>query len=178
MPGVTPDSVFSIDNAAKVFQCFFCAVQGLPELLTRGRERQFFEWIFESKSMVKGAVDIDEYARSYSRPGRMSTGFEYYRAVPISLKQNAAAPVPQMPLLALGGEVSLGDNLYKAMKAKAPQTQGSAMRSVGHCVPEEAPPQSGALRHCAPLFHFRDLTMESAEDLRGGTTRSGSPTIR
>jgi len=139
VPGVTPDAAFGIANAARVFRFYFCAVEGLPEILTQGRERAFFEWLFESKALVKGAVHVDEYAPSYSRPGRMSAGFGYYRAVPISMKQNAAAAPPHMPLLALGGEGSLGDSLFRAIKAVAPQTQGGVMPGVGHYLPEEAP---------------------------------------
>ena len=139
VPGVTPDAAFGIANAPRVFQFYFCAVEGLPEILTQGRERAFFAWLFESKAMVKGVVDVDEYAQSYSRPGRMSAGFGYYRAVPISMKQNAAAGPPKMPLLALGGEGSVGDSLFRAIKAVAPQTQGAVMPAVGHYLPEEAP---------------------------------------
>jgi pimeloyl-ACP methyl ester carboxylesterase len=139
VPGVTPDAAFGIANAARVFQFYFCAVEGLPEILTQGRERAFFEWLFESKALVKGAVDIDEYSQSYSRSGRMSAGFGYYRAVPISMKQNAAAAPPQMPLLALGGEGSVGDSLFRAIKAVAAQTQSGVMPGVGHYLPEEAP---------------------------------------
>ncbi len=139
VPGVTPNAAFGIANAAKIFQFYFCAVEGLPEILTNGREREFFKWLFENKSRVKGAVEVDEYAQSYSRPGRMSAGFEYYRAVPISMKQNAAAPPPQMPLLALGGEGSVGNSLFRAIEAVAPQTQGGVVPGIGHYLPEEAP---------------------------------------
>ncbi len=139
VPGVTPDAAFGIANAAKIFQFYFCAVEELPEILTQGREREFFKWLFENKSWVKGAVEVDEYTQSYSRPGRMSVGFKYYRAVPISMKQNAAALPPQMPLLALGAEGSVGDSLFRAIKAVAPQTQGAVMPGIGHYLPEEAP---------------------------------------
>ena len=139
VPGVSPDAMFGVANAARVFQFYFCAVPELPEILTQGRERDFFAWLFENKSVVKNSVDLDEYVRSYSRAGRMSAGFEYYRAVPIAIQQNAVARPPKMPLLALGGEGSVGDNLFKTLKAKAPQTQGGTMPGVGHYLPEEAP---------------------------------------
>ncbi len=142
VPGVTPDAAFGLATAARVFQFYFNAVEGLPEMLTQGRERAFLDWFFQNKSMVKGAIaeaDLDVYARSYSRPGRMSAGFGYYRAVPAAMQQNAAAPAPEMPILALGGEGAVGEALYKALKAKAGQTQGGALPGVGHYIPEEAP---------------------------------------
>ena len=142
VPGVTPDAVFGIANAPRVFQFHFNAVEELPELLTEGRERVFLEWFFRTKSMVKGAItetDIEHYTASYSRPGRMSAGFNYYRAVPEDILQNSEAPAPLMPILALGGEKGVGDSLLKALKAKAPQTEGGAISGVGHYIPEEAP---------------------------------------
>ena len=142
VPGVTPEAVFGIANAPRVFQFHFNAVEELPELLTEGRERVFLEWFFRTKSAIAGAItksDIDYYAASYRRPGRMSAGFDYYRAVPTDIRQNSEAPTPEMPILALGGEKGVGDSLLKAMKAKAPQTEGGAMAEVGHYIPEEAP---------------------------------------
>ncbi len=142
VPGVTPDAAFGLATAARVFQFYFNAVEGLPEILTQGRERAFLDWFFQNKSVVKAAItdaDLDHYARSYSRPGRMSAGFGYYRAVPTAMQQNAAAPAPEMPILALGGEGAVGGALCKALKAKAGQTQGGALPGVGHFIPEEAP---------------------------------------
>ena len=142
IPGSIPDTAFNLASAARVCQFFFNAVDGLPEILTEGRERAFLSWFFENKSIVKGAItnaDLDAYVRSYSRPGRMSAGFGYYRAVPTSMQQNAAAAIPQMPILALGGEGGVGDALFKALGAKAGQVQGGVMAHVGHYIPEEAP---------------------------------------
>jgi pimeloyl-ACP methyl ester carboxylesterase len=141
-PGLMPDSAFSIANAARVFQFYLNAVEELPELLTRGREREFLGWLFRTKSLVQsaiGAADLDEYVRSYSAPGRMSAGFEYYRAVPTSANQNRAAPAPRMPILALGGEGSLGERLYLSLKGRSQELEGGSMPGVGHYIPEEAP---------------------------------------
>ncbi|WP_174299377.1 alpha/beta fold hydrolase [Caulobacter sp. S45] len=142
IPGVTADAALPLAAAPKVFQFYFNAVDDLPELLTQGRERAFLDWLFRSKTMVKDAIgeaDLDHYVQNYSRPGRMAAGFAYYRALLHSIAQNKAAAAPSMPVLALGGEGGVGEALYTALKAKAPQTQGGAMAGVGHYIPEEAP---------------------------------------
>ena len=142
VPGVTADGALPLAAAPKVFQFYFNAVEDLPELLTQGRERAFLDWLFRSKTMVKDAIgeaDLDRYVQSYSRPGRMTAGFAYYRALLHSIAQNKAAAPPSMPVLALGGEGGVGETLYTALKAKVQQTQGGAMAGVGHYIPEEAP---------------------------------------
>ena len=142
VPGVTADGALPLAAAPKVFQFYFNAVEELPELLTQGRERAFLGWLFRSKTMVEDAIgdaDLDHYVQSYSRPGRMSAGFAYYRALLHSIAQNKEAAAPSMPVLALGGEGGVGETLYTALKATAPQTQGGAMAGVGHYIPEEAP---------------------------------------
>ena len=142
VPGVTADAALPLAAAPKVFQFYFNAIEELPELLTQGREREFLDWLFRSKTMVRDAVgesDLDHYVQSYSRPGRMTAGFAYYRALLHNIAQNKAAAAPSMPVLALGGEGGVGETLYTALKAKAPQTQGGAMAGVGHYIPEEAP---------------------------------------
>ncbi len=142
IPGVTADGALPLAAAPKVFQFYFNAVEHLPELLTQGRERAFLDWLFRTKTMVKTAIgdaDLDHYAQSYSRPGRMSAGFAYYRALLQSIEQNKAAPTPAMPMLALGGEGGVGEALYKALKVKAPLTQGGVLAGVGHYIPDEAP---------------------------------------
>ena len=142
VPGVTADGALPLAAAPKIFQFYFNAVEELPELLTQGREREFLDWLFRSKTMVKdafGEADLDHYVHSYSRPGRMGAGFGYYRALLRSIAQNKAATPPSMPVLALGGEGGVGETLYTALKAKAPRTRGGSMAGVGHYLPEEAP---------------------------------------
>ena len=134
VPGVTADAALPLAAAPNVFQFYFNAVEKLPELLTQGREREFLDWLFRSKTMVKDAIgeaDLEHYVQSYRRPGRMSAGFAYYRALLQSIAQNKAATPPTMPVLALGGEGGVGETLYTALKARASQTEGGAMAGVG-----------------------------------------------
>jgi hypothetical protein len=89
----------------KFFQFFLNAVPELPELLTRGKEREFLSWLFRTKSVNPHAIGpaaLDEYLRTYGDPARMSAGFEYYRAVLTDIAQNKSARL-KVPTLALGG---------------------------------------------------------------------------
>jgi hypothetical protein len=98
------------------------AVPELPELLTRGNEREFLEWLFRTKSVNRdaiGALDVDEYVRSYRDPARMTAGFAYYRAVPSDSEQNKSAAPLMPPTLALGAEKGVGLALYHALKGHA-----------------------------------------------------------
>ena len=143
IPGVAPPAAFAIERAPRVFQFFFCATPDLPELLTEGRERIFFKYLFDTKMLVRQAIndsDLSHYVESYARPGRMTAGFAYYRAAIESARQNSAAAPPRMPVLAIGGEGSVGSALHRALEAaKTPHLQGAVFAGVGHYLPEEAP---------------------------------------
>ena len=120
-----------------------CATPDLPELLTEGRERIFFKYLFDTKMLVREAIsdsDLSHYVESYARPGRMTAGFAYYRAAIESARQNASAAPPGMPVLAIGGEGGLGSAIHRALEAaKTPDLQGAVFAGVGHYLPEEAP---------------------------------------
>jgi pimeloyl-ACP methyl ester carboxylesterase len=110
--------------------------------LTEGRERIFFKYLFDTKMLVREAIsdsDLSRYTESYARPGRMA-GFAYYRAAIESVRQNSAAVPPSVPVLAIGGEGSLGSAMHRALEAaKTPDFQGAVFAGVGHYLPEEAP---------------------------------------
>jgi microsomal epoxide hydrolase len=142
LPGVTPDSVFNIGNAPKVFQFYFNSVPDLPEILARGREAQFLGWFFTTKVTVKNAIskaDQQEYLRSYLQAPRMAAGFNYYRAVPQDVEQNRGVSL-QVPVMALGGEGATKDSLVKALQAgPSPQATGGQIDGCGHYMMEECP---------------------------------------
>lgn len=141
VPGVTPESAFGLANAPKVFQFFFNAVPELPELLTRGKEREFLSWLFRTKSVNPHAISpaaLDEYLRTYGDPARMSAGFEYYRAVLTDIAQNKSARL-KIPTLALGGEKGVGSTLHNSLKNFTEDLQGGMIPGYGHYLPEECP---------------------------------------
>ena len=147
IPGLVPAEVFrfSPETVGRVWHFYFNAVDSLPEMLISGREREFLEWLFRSKSADwKTAFDpaaLDIYARAYSAPGRWSGGMGYYRAIFESIAQNQATaltPLP-MPVLAIGGALALAGAVEKSMAQAAARLQGAVIDDCGHYLPEERP---------------------------------------
>lgn len=146
VPGLAPPQQFPLpyETNLRLWQFSFNALPDLPEILTRGRERELFTWFFNLKvahpqKFPKGRLEA--YIQSYSRPGIMSHGFEYYRAVEVSARQNIelARQSLEMPVLALGGASSWGDNMVRLVQNLANDVQGGAIEDCGHFVPEEQP---------------------------------------
>jgi pimeloyl-ACP methyl ester carboxylesterase len=115
----------------------------IPEALTAGKEREYLSWFYRFAYNPEAITenDIDKYVASYSAPGGMRAGFEYYRAFPITLEQNkehANVRLP-MPVLALGGEYSFGTAALTSMKSLATDVRGGIVPLSGHWIPEEQP---------------------------------------
>ena len=115
----------------------------IPEMLTAGKEREYLTWFYRFAYNPEAITqaDIDKYVASYSAPGGMRAGFEYYRAFPITLEQNrehANVKLP-MPVLALGGEFSFGSAALTSMKSLATDVRGGIVPFSGHWIPEERP---------------------------------------
>lgn len=128
----------------KLWQFSFNALPELPEILTQGRERQLLDWLFDRKAQYPERIteeNRDVYVRCYSQPGGMSRGFEYYRAVQESAVQNKefGKRKLEMPVLALGGDKAVGDNLRKGLIAFAEKVEGGVVEDCGHYVMEEQP---------------------------------------
>ena len=63
----------------------------LPEALVQGRERLYLQWFYQTFAYKPGAIsdaDLDEFVRTYSQPGALRSGFNFYRALP----QDARGP--------------------------------------------------------------------------------------
>ena len=122
----------------------FHSIPSLPETLVGGRERAYLSWFYENFPAVKGAIteaDVDEYLRTYSDPRSLHAGFELYRALPTDLKNNAISsqhPL-RMPVLALGGDKSMGPKTRQALEVLATDVRGGVLENCGHFVPEEYP---------------------------------------
>ncbi len=128
----------------KLWQFSFNNLPELPEILTSGRERELFDWLFEHKSVRLDRIpraNRDRYVEAYARHGAMGRGFAYYRAVAESAKQNKEFSTRKlsMPVLALGGRSGTGDRLRAAMEALALRVEGGVIEDCGHYVMEEQP---------------------------------------
>lgn len=84
----------------------FNQLTDLPETLTYGRESQYLTYIFNRWSHRRDRVAAEVYIAAYSTPGGLRAGFEYYRAIPETIRQNqlrAQTPLT-MPVLTIGAE--------------------------------------------------------------------------
>lgn len=116
------------------------------EKLTKGREREFLtDFAFKGKLVFnKNAFsqkDIDEYIRHYTKPGGMTAGFNYYRAMPDDAKYNQAnfkGKLP-MPVLAIRGDKSLSEGTAASLKLVAENVESIVIKDSGHFISEEQP---------------------------------------
>jgi pimeloyl-ACP methyl ester carboxylesterase len=134
-----------IEHSPRVWHFAFHNVPNLPESLVAGRERIYLtEGFYRALSYNPAAfseADVDEYVRSYSAPGGMRAGFEYFRAFSEDAKQNKEYSKLQlsMPVLALGGEQSLGPVMVNMVKEVATNVRGGVIERCGHWIADERP---------------------------------------
>jgi pimeloyl-ACP methyl ester carboxylesterase len=129
----------------------FHQTRDIPELLTAGNEREYLSWYYRGLSYNPEAIteaDIDTYVSSYSAPGGMRAGFEYYRVFPINEEQNKALSETklQIPVLALAGDIypalggdAPGNFALESTQDLAENIKGVIVPLSGHYMPEEQP---------------------------------------
>jgi pimeloyl-ACP methyl ester carboxylesterase len=116
----------------------------LNEALVTGREDIFFGSEFAASA---GTTKLpDSVVRYYvdtlaADPEALRGSFEFYRAIPVTAAQNEERKNRRlkMPVLAIGGEQSGGENAANAMKLVADDVQALVLRGCGHWVAEQAP---------------------------------------
>ena len=137
-----------ISQGGKRWHHHFHVTPALPEPLVAGRERLYISWFFANYGDRPDAIaedDINEYARTYSQPGAMRAGFNYYRAIARDIADNRAMIDNDgklaMPVLALGGAESWGRRLetMQSLERVAHQVEGGQIENSGHWIPEEQP---------------------------------------
>ena len=116
----------------------------LPERLTAGRERMFFDYFYDYISARPEAITEEaraEYARAYCEPGAMKAGFEWYRAFPqdMAFIVESRGRRLKMPVLAVGGEACMGDFMAPMLRQVADDVRGHSLEGCGHYPPEEKP---------------------------------------
>jgi pimeloyl-ACP methyl ester carboxylesterase len=143
IPGTTIFEEFV--RSGKAWHFAFHNVPNLPESITAGRERTYLtEGFYRALSYNPAAFteeDVDEYVRSYSLPGGMRAGFEYFRAFSKDVadnKENFKHKLP-MPVLALGGAQSLGPVMVDTVREVALNVRGGSIERCGHWVADEQP---------------------------------------
>src|SRR3989441_3018782 len=114
-----------------------------PEALVQGRERMYFEHYWNNfaadKTRSLSEADRKAYTAAYARPGRMRAGWAYFVSFPQAAKDFAQLSQTKltMPVLAIGGEKSLGEFLAQQMKLVASDLSSVVLKNTGHWILEE-----------------------------------------
>jgi pimeloyl-ACP methyl ester carboxylesterase len=116
-----------------------------PEALVQGRERTYFEhyWNDFAADKTRSIPEADRkaYTAAYARPGRMRAGWAYFVSFQQAAKDFAQFSQTKltMPVLAIGGEKSLGGFLGAQMKLVASDVTIVVLKDTGHWILEENP---------------------------------------
>lgn len=141
------DGAADISQGGKRWHHAFHQTPELPELLTAGREGVYLDWFYRNYGHAPDVLEpseIEETVALYSRPGRMSAGFGYYRALAQDIADNRerlAKGKLRMPVLALGGDSGWGrgSEVLASLARVAENVTGGVIARCGHWMPEEQP---------------------------------------
>jgi pimeloyl-ACP methyl ester carboxylesterase len=119
-----------------------------PEALVKGRERTYFEYFWNDFAADKThsipEADRKTYTEAYSKPGRMRAAWAYFASWPQLAKDFAQLSQTKltMPVLSIGGEKSLGNELAAQMKLVATDVAVVVLKDTGHWILEERPKET------------------------------------
>ena len=119
-----------------------------PEKLVKGRERTYFEYFWNvlaaDKTHSIPEADRKAYTAAYSRPGRIHAGWAYFVSWPQLAKDFAQLSQTKltMPVLSIGGDKSLGNELAAQMKLVATDVTVVVLSNTGHWIFEEKPKET------------------------------------
>ena len=121
-----------------------------PEKLVRGRERVYFDYLWNDlaadKSRSIPESNRQAYVTAYARPGRMRAGWAYFVSFSQTAKDFASLAQTKltMPVLSIGGDKSLGEFLGRQMALAASNVTAVTVRDSGHWLLEEQPKETTA----------------------------------
>jgi pimeloyl-ACP methyl ester carboxylesterase len=119
-----------------------------PEALVKGRERTYFEYFWNvfaaDKTRSIPEPDRKTYTEAYSKPGRMRAAWAYFASWPQLAKDFSQLSQTKltMPVLSIGGEKSLGNELAAQMKLVADDVTVVVLPNTGHWILEERPKET------------------------------------
>jgi pimeloyl-ACP methyl ester carboxylesterase len=119
-----------------------------PEALVKGREQIYFAYFWDDlaadRTRSLPEADRKAYIQAYSRPGRMKAAWAYFVSWPQAAQDFAQlAPTKlTMPVLAIGGDKSLGVQLGDQMKLVATDVTVLVLKDTGHWILEERPKET------------------------------------
>jgi pimeloyl-ACP methyl ester carboxylesterase len=147
LPGITPQSPLILPDhfVDRLWHIPFNQLKETNEKLVRGREDIFFGAEFNAAAGTKKlpAYAVRYYVDGLSNRKALHGSFQLYRAFNATAMQNTDERNKRrlpMPVLAIGGAESLGENAANIMRTVADDVQGVVVPG-GHWVAEQAPEQ-------------------------------------
>lgn len=146
LPGLGLEALQDSAQFPQFWHFGFFNASGVAETLIAGREKMFLSYFIRQLAYDTYAVsedDLQEYAERMSAPGALRASFEHYRAFPIDARRNQAHALTRlpMPVLAIGGDHCMGDQVGQIMDSLADKVQTAVITHSGHWIPEEQPGQ-------------------------------------
>jgi pimeloyl-ACP methyl ester carboxylesterase len=142
-PGTVPASSLFLPGPLndRLWHLGFNRIDRLNEQLVAGREDIFYRWEFDAAAKSFPDDVINYYVRMLSNPDSLRGSFGWYRAIDTTIAQDEQRKTRRltMPVLAIGGEASFGENVGNAVNAVAEDVQSVVIPGTGHFVAEEAP---------------------------------------
>jgi pimeloyl-ACP methyl ester carboxylesterase len=142
-PGTAPSPPLFLPGPLndRLWHLGFNRIDKLNEQLVAGREDLFFRWEFDAAAKRLPDDVINYYVGILSDPDSLRGSFGWYRALETTIAQNEQRKTRRltMPVLAIGGEVSFGENVGNGVRAVADDVQSLVIPGVGHFLAEESP---------------------------------------
>src|SRR5690348_15173853 len=148
LPGISPSPPLFLPPPlnARLWHLAFNQLPKINEQLVTGREDIFFGAEFDASA---GTHKLPDYAVTYyidtlaADPDHLRGSFGFYRAIPAISAQNEQRKTRRLtlPVLAIGGEESVGEGAGNTMKLVADDVQSVVLTGSGHWVAEQAPEQ-------------------------------------
>ena len=141
----------------------------VPERLLVGKEREFLTWFYDLHMAKREAITeeaLNETLRTFSGREGVLGSMGVYRAAFTSIEQTE--PLTRLlvghkvavPVVALGGDKSLGANVEKMLKLVAKNVEGEVVSNCGHFLPEEYP--AVVVRHILAMASKRTSTSKES----------------
>lgn len=120
------------------------ATPSLPKQLLAGKERDYLTYFFTAFAHRKTAFSPaagDEFVRAYSAAGVLGPSLGPYRSFKTSAAQNLARAHPKlpMPVLALGGQYTIGEQIVAMVQTVATAVRGGSVPNAARWLAEENP---------------------------------------
>lgn len=134
----------NISQGGRRWHHAFHGTRDLPEALVAGREALYLGWFYENYGARPDAIpaeDVAEYLRTYTQPGALRAGFEFYRAIAQDIADNQGNARLTLPVLAVGGAAGWGRGaeVEASLRRLADDVTGQVVEGAGHWIPEEQP---------------------------------------